>query len=101
MRHVSHAAKSITYVGYSVSYDGVSADPDDLEAWSYSHCWRPMRRPPASVLGDAADGAAAPPDPRASGGAPPTLAGAKKSLGGTGSPSKSNKSSNRHKHIVS
>eukprot|EP01047_Picozoa_sp_COSAG01_P111169 COSAG01_NODE_39965_length_469_cov_2.851351_1_plen_87_part_10 len=47
-----------------------------------------MRRPPASVLGDAADGAAAPSDPRASGGAPPSLAGAKKSLGGTGSPSK-------------
>eukprot|EP01047_Picozoa_sp_COSAG01_P017313 COSAG01_NODE_913_length_12779_cov_9.134385_14_plen_174_part_00 len=47
-----------------------------------------MRRPPASVLGDAADGAAAPPAPQASGGAPPSLAGAKKSLGGTGSPSK-------------
>ena len=24
--------KSITYVGYSVSYDGVSADPDKVEA---------------------------------------------------------------------
>ena len=48
-----------------------------------------MRRPPASVLGDASDGAAAPPVPQASGGAPPSLAGAKKSLGGTGSPSKS------------
>eukprot|EP01047_Picozoa_sp_COSAG01_P105947 COSAG01_NODE_35108_length_536_cov_207.157895_1_plen_80_part_01 len=47
-----------------------------------------MRRPPASVLGDAADGAAAPPASQASGGAPPSLAGAKKSLGGTGSPSK-------------
>ena len=41
-----------------------------------------MRRPPASALGDAADGAAAPPTPQASGGAPPPLAGAKKSLGG-------------------
>ena len=47
-----------------------------------------MRRPPAGVLGDAADGAAAPSGPRASGGAPPSLAGAKKSLGGTGSPPK-------------
>ena len=47
-----------------------------------------MRRPPASTLGDAADGAAAPPTPQASGGAPPPLAGAKKSLGGVG-PSKS------------
>ena len=47
-----------------------------------------MRRPPASTLGDAADGAAAPPTPQASGGAPPPLAGAKKSLGGEG-PSKS------------
>eukprot|EP01047_Picozoa_sp_COSAG01_P010798 COSAG01_NODE_464_length_16617_cov_126.274428_3_plen_263_part_00 len=48
-----------------------------------------MRCPPASVLGDAADGAAAPPVPSTSGGAPPSLAGAKKSLGGTGSPPKS------------
>eukprot|EP01049_Picozoa_sp_SAG25_P003914 SAG25_NODE_236_length_11287_cov_246.398999_2_plen_294_part_00 len=47
-----------------------------------------MRRPSASALRDAADGAAAPPVPSTSGGAPPSLAGAKKSLGGTGSPSK-------------
>ena len=46
-----------------------------------------MRRPPASTLGDAADGAAVPSAPQASGGAPPPLAGAKKSLGGVG-PSK-------------
>jgi hypothetical protein len=47
-----------------------------------------LRRPPASMLGDAADGATAPPTLPSSGGAPPSLAGAKKSLGGTGSPSK-------------
>ena len=52
--------------------------------------WRPaMRRPPASSLGDAADGAAAPSTPRASGGAPPPLAGVKTSLGGPVGPSKS------------
>jgi hypothetical protein len=48
----------------------------------------PMRRPPASMLGDADDDAVAPPTPQASGGAPPPLAGAKKSLGDPGGPSK-------------
>eukprot|EP01047_Picozoa_sp_COSAG01_P041286 COSAG01_NODE_3533_length_5962_cov_41.705611_2_plen_94_part_00 len=48
-----------------------------------------MRCPPASVLGDAADGAIAPPTPPASRGAPSPLAGAKKSLGGPEGPSKS------------
>jgi hypothetical protein len=47
-----------------------------------------MRRPPASMLGDAADGAEAPPTLQASGGAPPPLAGAKKSLGDPVGPSK-------------
>jgi hypothetical protein len=47
-----------------------------------------MRRPPASMLGDAADDAVAPPTLQASGGAPPPLAGAKKSLGDPGGPSK-------------
>jgi hypothetical protein len=47
-----------------------------------------MRRPPASMLGDAANGAEAPSTLQASGGAPPPLAGAKKSLGDPGGPSK-------------
>jgi hypothetical protein len=47
-----------------------------------------MRRPSASMLGDAADDAEAPPTLQASGGAPPPLAGAKKSLGDPGGPSK-------------
>jgi hypothetical protein len=40
------------------------------------------------MLGDAADDAVAPPTLQASGGAPPPLAGAKKSLGDPGGPSK-------------
>jgi hypothetical protein len=44
---------------------------------------------PSSSSSYAADGATAPPTLPSSGGAPPSLAGAKKSLGGTGSPSKS------------
>jgi hypothetical protein len=48
----------------------------------------PMRRPPASMLGDATDGAEAPSTLQASGGAPPPLAGAKKSLGDPGGPTK-------------
>ena len=47
-----------------------------------------MRRPPASTLGDAADGTAVPPVPHASGGAPPPLAGVKKNLRGPVGPSK-------------
>jgi hypothetical protein len=41
------------------------------------------------MLGDADDDAVAPPTLQASGGAPPPLAGAKKSLGDPGGPSKS------------